>query len=188
MLWRLDLTAPAGFIARRPMSRRRVGGLTCHVISAPPTLRERQLLAAARAGDSAAFGQLVEANRASLHVHCYRMLGSLHDADDALQETLLRAWRALPSFGGRCLLRAWLYRIATNVCLTLSVRGGGRAALDPYPDQPDDGRATPEARYEQREQRRRPGGAGVWAGAQFGDQSERTSEHLRAPKPRWHAA
>jgi len=154
------------------MSRRRVGGLTCHVISAPPTLRERQLLAAARAGDSAAFGQLVEANRASLHVHCYRMLGSLHDADDALQEALLRAWRALPRFDGRSALGTWLYRIATNACLDAIARRPKRVLpidyeprpgdpdgplpgstwIEPYPgDSLEDVHVSPDARYEQRE-------------------------------------
>ena len=63
------------------------------------------------------FHQLVEAHQAELHAHCYRMLGSLYDADDALQETLLRVWRALPRFRGESSPRTWLYRIATNVCL-----------------------------------------------------------------------
>ena len=105
------------------------------------------------------------------------MLGSLHDSDDALQETLFRAWRALPRFGGRGLLRPWLYRIATNVCLDALARrpkrslpiDHGRPAepgddqgaplaeavwVEPYPDQElglEPGYATPEARYEQRE-------------------------------------
>lgn len=64
-----------------------------------------------------AFDHLVEEQRADLHAHCYRMLGSLHDADDALQDTLLRAWRGLPGFQGRSSLRTWLYGIATNACL-----------------------------------------------------------------------
>src|SRR5688500_9115274 len=67
--------------------------------------------------DQTAFDGLVEAHRADLHAHCYRMLGSLHDADDALQDTLFRAWRALPKFRGESSPRTWLYRIATNVCL-----------------------------------------------------------------------
>src|SRR5262249_11901309 len=78
---------------------------------------QMRLLAAARAGDGDAFALLVEPHRRELHVHCYRMLASLHDADDALQATLLRAWGGLGRFGGRSSLRPWLYSIATNACL-----------------------------------------------------------------------
>jgi RNA polymerase sigma-70 factor, ECF subfamily len=141
------------------------------------TPREQQLLDAVRRGDGDAFRRLVEPYRADLHAHCYRMLGSLHDADDALQDTLLRAWRALPRFGGRGLLRPWLYRIATNVCLdalsrrtkrSLPIEHGRPAEpgedpgaplaesvwIEPYPDLAiglKPGYATPEARYERRE-------------------------------------
>src|ERR1700756_3028325 len=75
------------------------------------------LLERARAGDSEAFRQLVEPHRHELHVHCYRVLGSLADAEDLLQETLLAAWQGLPGFEERASLRSWLYRIATNRCL-----------------------------------------------------------------------
>jgi RNA polymerase sigma-70 factor (ECF subfamily) len=135
------------------------------------------LLDAAAAGDEHAFRRLVESHRAELHAHCYRMLGSLHDAEDALQDTLLRAWRGLPRFGGARLLRPWLYKIATNVCLNVIARRprrrlptdhGSPAHPDDDPGQPDtesvwiepypdeqiglaDGYAAPEARYEQRE-------------------------------------
>jgi RNA polymerase sigma-70 factor, ECF subfamily len=124
------------------------------------------------------FHELVEAHSADLHAHCYRMLGSLHDADDALQETLLRAWRALPKFRGESSPRTWLYRIATNVCLDALARRSKRVLpldygpptapgavdteqplrevpwIEPYPDEVlgvADSAASPEARYERRE-------------------------------------
>jgi RNA polymerase sigma-70 factor, ECF subfamily len=141
------------------------------------TVQERDLLDAARGGDEAAFGRLVESYRGELHAHCYRMLASLHDAEDALQETLLRAWRGLPKFEGRSSLRSWLYRIATNTSLNVIEKRPKRVLpidygpasdphdgpgepivesvwVEPYPDEQlgvADGFAAPEARYEQRE-------------------------------------
>ncbi|MGH2813785.1 MAG: RNA polymerase subunit sigma-70 [Actinomycetota bacterium] len=125
-----------------------------------------ELLRAALAGDQARFGLLVAPHVRELHVHCYRMLGSFHDAEDATQETLQRAWRHLDTFQGRGPLRAWLYRIATTTCLRmLESRRRRRVAarpegaevpwLEPYPDRllddlPHDG-PDPAAVAEQRE-------------------------------------
>jgi RNA polymerase sigma-70 factor (ECF subfamily) len=141
------------------------------------TAREPELLEAARGGDQDAYGRLVEAYQGELHAHCYRMLGSVHDAEDALQDALLRAWRGMSKFEGRSSLRSWLYRIATNTCLDVIARRPKRVLpvdygpptdphdgpqlplaesvwVEPYPDERlgvEDGLAAPEARYEQRE-------------------------------------
>jgi len=88
------------------------------------------VLAAARAGDETAFSALVDRHRTELRVHCYRMLGSLDEAEDLVQETFLRAWRRLAQFEGRSTLRAWLYRIATNACL--DVLGSGLRRVLPH--------------------------------------------------------
>src|SRR5918996_156193 len=85
-----------------------------------------------------AYGQLIEPHRAELRAHCYRMLGSVHDAEDALQDALLRAWKALPRFEGRSSVRTWLYRIATNACLDLIARRPKHPPAewpDPFPDE-----------------------------------------------------
>jgi RNA polymerase sigma-70 factor, ECF subfamily len=144
-----------------------------------PAAHEHELLEPARAGDESAFRQIVEEHRAELHAHCYRMLGSVQDAEDALQDTFLRAWRSLSGFDGRSSLRTWLYRIATNVCIDAlaprkkrslpsehgrpTTATGEDAAgeplvesvwVEPYPDEEigiADGYAAPDARYEQRE-------------------------------------
>lgn len=141
-------------------------------------MNEAQLLKAARGGDERAFAELVEVRRGPLYAHCYQMLGSVHDADDAVQEALLKAWRALARFEARSSLRTWLYTIATNVCLrmieqrpsprVLPMDYGPAAdphdglgppllesrSIEPVPDRElrlAEGLAGPEARYEQRE-------------------------------------
>jgi RNA polymerase sigma-70 factor, ECF subfamily len=141
------------------------------------TKNDEELLEAARHGDEHAFSQLIGSHRVALHAHCYRMLGSVQDAEDALQETLLNAWRALPQFRGRSSLKSWLYKIATNACLKTIQRRPSRVLpidygpaadphdplapplvesvwIEPYPDKGtelEDRHASPEVRYEQRE-------------------------------------
>jgi RNA polymerase sigma-70 factor, ECF subfamily len=141
------------------------------------TLPDGALFEAARGGDQEAFGRLIEAHRGELHAHCYRMLGSVHDAEDALQDALLRAWRGLSKVKDARALRAWLYKIATNASLDAIGRRPKRVLpidygpsvdphdglglppaestwVEPYPDQGlglEDGLAGPEARYELRE-------------------------------------
>ena len=138
---------------------------------------EQELIEAARRGDPDAFERLVAPYRGELHAHCYRMLGSVQDAEDALQDALLGAWRGLPGFAGRSTVRVWLYRITTNVCLRLGRRRPKRLLpldyrptsnsvhdlgepvdepvwLEPYPDWRLERAATavdPAARYELRE-------------------------------------
>ena len=143
--------------------------------AAATTTAERELIAAARAGDEDAYRRLVEPRHAELHAHCYRMLGSVHDAEDSLQEALLRAWRGLARFEDRSSLRAWLYKISTNTCLDELARRPKRGLpvdfgpaaetgaapgaplaettwVEPYPDTAlESGYAAPEARLEQRE-------------------------------------
>src|SRR5881394_4329690 len=109
------------------------------------TVQEQELLTAAQAGGEDAFRRLVEQHQGELHAHCYRMLGSVHDAEDALQEALLRAWRALPRFEGRSSLRSWLYTITTNACLKAIERRPRRVLpvdFGPAAD-PHDGPAEP---------------------------------------------
>ena len=122
-------------------------------------MKERRLIEAACRGDEAAFRALVAPLRGPLHAHCRRILGSAHDAEDAMQDVMLRAWRALPTFEGRSSLRSWLYRIATNTCLTaLEKRPKRVLALDCemgddlHEQPPLEGELNPtEAGYEQQE-------------------------------------
>jgi RNA polymerase sigma-70 factor (TIGR02960 family) len=134
------------------------------------------VISRARAGDGDAFRELTEPHRRELQVHCYRMLGSFQDAEDALQDTLLAAWQGLSGFEGRASLRTWLYRIATNRCLNARRSASRRPAkewdvpnveppeptrlgevvwLEPFPDALLEGAIDaplgPEARYEQTE-------------------------------------
>jgi RNA polymerase sigma-70 factor, ECF subfamily len=132
------------------------------------SMAKDSVVLAAQAGDEAAFAALVEPHRRELQVHCYRMLGSLEDSEDAVQETFLRAWRNRTSFQGRSSFRAWLYRIATNTCLDALDRRPRRVAqhdetpllaevpwLQPYPDELLEGVASsddqPEAEVVARE-------------------------------------
>jgi RNA polymerase sigma-70 factor (ECF subfamily) len=120
------------------------------------TAEQGALLAAAEAGDERAFGDLVAPYRRALEVHCYRMLGSPHDAEDLVQETLLRAWRGLRSFNRRASVQTWLYRIATNACLDeLRRRPRRPEPVQPFPDARVEEAASPvyepAARYAQRE-------------------------------------
>jgi RNA polymerase sigma-70 factor (ECF subfamily) len=129
-----------------------------------------QLIDRARAGDEAAFKRLTDPYRRQLQLHCYRILGSVQDAEDQLQETMLAAWRGIDQFEERASLRSWLYRIATNRCLN-ALRDSGRRPeevqmrtdlpeptrigeplwLEPYPDEMLDLEAGPEARYDAKE-------------------------------------
>jgi RNA polymerase sigma-70 factor (TIGR02960 family) len=99
-------------------------------------LMTEQLLSRARAGDELAFRELMDPFRRELQLHCYRILGSLQDAEDMLQETLLAAWRGLDDFEGRASLRTWLYRIATNRCLNL-LRSKARRPAEEVPPMPE---------------------------------------------------
>ena len=95
-------------------------------------------MSSARTGDESAFQELVEPYRRQLHLHCYRLLGSLQDAEDIVQETLLAAWRGLSGFEERASLRTWLYRIATNRCLNaLRDRGRRPPRVAPIPEPPE---------------------------------------------------
>jgi RNA polymerase sigma-70 factor (ECF subfamily) len=120
------------------------------------TNEQRGLIAAAQAGDERAFRELVEPYRRALEVHCYRMLGSPHDAEDLVQETLMRAWRTLDRFERRSSIETWLYRIATNACLDeLERRPRRPVPVDPYPDErlerAESAIVDPAARYAIRE-------------------------------------
>src|SRR3954452_22056275 len=158
-----------------------IGHLVCIEAMSPPsaqsTVEQKELLESARKGGEDAYARLVEPHRSELQAHCYRMLGSVQDAEDALQEALVRAWKSLDRFEGRSSLRSWLYRIATNTSLDAIGKRPKRILpidygpptdppdavgeplvesvwIEPFPDETlgiEDGFASPDARYEQRE-------------------------------------
>jgi len=113
------------------------------LLTAPALTEEAAVLAAVRSGDEAAFAALAERYRRQLHVHCYRMLGSVEDAEDLVQETLLRAWRGRAGFEGRSQFPTWLYRIATNACLNALERAS-RRVLPPDVPMPATSEPRPE--------------------------------------------
>ena len=135
---------------------------------------DQALIERAQSGDERAYEALIEGHRAELHAHCYRMLASVHDADDAVQEALLRAWKGLPGFESRSSIRTWLFRIATNSSFDvlkkrkrreLPINAGyrsnpgdtpgdavfGESWLEPYPDRLLEDQHSPESRFEARE-------------------------------------
>jgi RNA polymerase sigma-70 factor (ECF subfamily) len=136
---------------------------------------EAALLASAKGGDRHAFQQLTEPHRRELHVHCYRMLGSFHDAEDLVQETFLRAWRGLQGFDGRASTRYWLYRIATNACLNILA---ARA---------NTGRVLPETHGPASEQMpdREPASDIAWLGPYPDSALERIADHAPGPDARY---
>jgi RNA polymerase sigma-70 factor (ECF subfamily) len=158
-----------------PAGRSRRASLGVMTVQSRSRDRERALVELARQGDEGAFADLVEVHRGELTAHCYRMLGSFHDAEDAVQDAFLRAWRAMQGFGGRSSVRSWLYAIVTNTALDIAKRRTRRELspahapaaargtipgdllsdpvwLEPYPDRElAEPEPSPEARYEQRE-------------------------------------
>jgi hypothetical protein len=128
-----DEADPADFSRTRAPSFRPAGCLI-DMYSSP----ELNLLGRAQAGDETAFRELVDAHRVELQVHCYSMLGSFHDAEDALQKTLIAAWRGLSSFEGRSSIRTWPYRVATSRCLNMLRSGRARGREEGFnPDAAD---------------------------------------------------
>jgi RNA polymerase sigma-70 factor (ECF subfamily) len=146
---------------------------------------DNSALVAAQGGDEQAFVRLTAPHRQPLHLHCYRILGSLHDTDDALQETMLRAWRGIDRFEPRAPLRSWLYRIATNVCLRMleqRARDPVAAAdshLEPYPDLLLDGVASPAAGPEEMIEEREQIGLAFVAAMQLLPPKQRVTVVLR---------
>jgi len=147
------------------------------LVQSTPGPDDQSLLDSAKSGDEEAYRELIEVHRGELHAHCYRMLASVEDADDAVQDTLLRAWRGIARFEGRSSVRTWLFKIATNAALDLAKSRSKRELpiglgapspfgtdwgsgpvdvswLEPYPNEryvSVSARPSPEARYERRE-------------------------------------
>ena len=147
-------------------------------------MTEERLLQAAQKGDEPAFASLIEPYRGELHAHCYRMLGSVYDADDAMQDATLRAWKALKRFEGRSSLRSWLYTIATNTCLTQIQRRPKRVLPVDYGPSTDpfEGPGSRSRRRSGSSRTRTPTSRTAWRGRTPATSSARASSWPSSPR------